>query len=240
MFLIESISFINLSHISTYYEILANQTTILLKNKESIKLLPFKYSNFHIIRLALDQIQTSLKSDNNSTIDLFNRNQSAPKSDEYIPKNNSNYKIYNYSHILSFNGILFYFFISVITYSSFENNNLFNQTIIVITMLAIVFIIYVPNMNYFIISDKYLIIKNSILFWRQTSFDLNQIKEIEIKTYFRKPGRDLIIKTTYFKTKTVTSTNLTNKQWKLFNEALKSHSIKIKGFGFPHDRKVFY
>ena len=95
-------------------------------------------------------------------------------------------------------------------------------------------------MNYFILTKEYLIIKNSIKFWKKDIHKLNNIQSIEINKYYKQPGKSIVIKTYDYKVKEYSSDNLLNKTWIDFKRNIVNKTITIKdNSNFPN-RRVTY
>ena len=95
-------------------------------------------------------------------------------------------------------------------------------------------------MNYFIISDNYLIVKNSIRFWDKKYFDLNEIESINIHRHFRQSGKMVVIKTKLFENRTYSSDNLLNKHWEGFKIELKKNNVAVFDDSDRISKRVIY
>jgi hypothetical protein len=83
------------------------------------------------------------------------------------------------------------------------------------------------QMNYFILTDNFLIVKNSIWLWQKDIYSLENIREI----VFEKPNRlsiSMRVITKDFKSKLYPSDSLKNKTWKQLREKIKSNQIKVR------------
>jgi hypothetical protein len=69
-----------------------------------------------------------------------------------------------------------------------------------IGFVLLLFFIFGIQMNYFIIYDGKLIIKNHYFFWRQKIYDLNEIREMVIETPYRNSDSLRVITNEYSST----------------------------------------
>ena len=95
-------------------------------------------------------------------------------------------------------------------------------------------------MNYFIITDNYLIVKNSIRFWEKKYFELDQVESINIHRHFRQFGKSVLIKTKKFENRTYSSDNLLNKNWKEFKSELRIRNIVVLDDSIKTTKKIIY
>jgi hypothetical protein len=237
---ITNIKNIILSEINDSYEILVDRTRIQLTNDELINLYSFKYQDFFKLKIILNFIDESIK---NEKIKLEKLNLDSILSEKKLLKIKSDdkTKTFNFSHFLSFSGILFYSFILIIIYSIFpiETLNIYTilQILVIITFLIILFS---NDMSYFIITDNYLIVKNSIRFWDKKHFDLNEIESINIHRHFRQSGKTIVVKTKLFENRTYSSDNLLNKHWEGFKIELKKNNVAVFDDSDRISKRVIY
>ena len=182
---IENIKNIILSEINDSYVILVDRTRIQLKNDEIINLYSFKYQDFFKLKIILNFIDESIKNEN-IKLEKLNLDPILSEKKSLKIKSDDKTKTFNFSHILSVTGIFFYGLVGVILYHFFsiETFNIYTilQILVIITFLILLFS---NDMSYFIITDNYLIVKNSIRFWEKKYFDLNEIESINIHRHFR-------------------------------------------------------
>ncbi len=237
---IENIKNIVLSEINDSYEILVDRTRIQLKNDEIINLYSFKYQDFFKLKIILNFINESIK---NESIKLEKLNLDSILSEKKILKIESDdkTKTFNFSHILSITGIIFYGLVVVSLYPFFpiETMNIYTilQILVIITFLILLFS---NDMSYFIITDNYLIVKNSIRFWDKKYFDLNEIESINIHRHFRQSGKMVVIKTKLFENRTYSSDNLLNKHWEGFKIELKKNNVAVFDDSDRISKRVIY
>lgn len=237
---IENIKNIVLSEINDSYEILVDRTRIQLKNDEIINLYSFKYQDFFKLKIILNFINESIK---NESIKLEKLNLDSILSEKKILKIESDdkTKTFNFSHILSITGIIFYGLVVVSLYPFFpiETMNIYTilQILVIITFLILLFS---NDMSYFIITDNYLIVKNSIRFWEKKYFDLNEIESINIHRHFRQSGKTIVVKTKLFENRTYSSDNLLNKHWESFKIELKKNNVAVFDDSDRISKRVIY
>lgn len=223
---------IKISEIVEYYGFYVDRATIEMKNKDKLSLYSFKYSNFSELRKFL----AVLKGENFNSI----------KIDENKSENKTDIKEYQFNdtHIVSFSGITFYAFTICLFVGFFRSYETFNISPIIclellITLLFILFI-FTKNLNYFIITNEDLIIKNSIQFWKKDLFKLKNIQSIEIYEYNGQPGKSIVIKTYDYKVKEYVSENLWSKTWIDFKRIVGNNNIIVKDKSKLISRKILY
>lgn len=229
---IKEFEYIKISEIVEYCGFYVDRTTIEMKNKDKLNLYSFKYSNFSELRKFL----AILKGEN------FNR----IKIDENKSENKTDIKEYKFNdtHIVSFSGITFYTIIICLFVGIFRNHETYNisPTICIELLIMLLFIIYIftGNLNYFIITNEDLIIKNSIQFWKKDLFKLKNIQSIEIYEYNKQPGKSIVIKTYDYKVKEYASENLWSKTWIDFKRIVGNNNIIVKDNSKLVCRKILY
>jgi hypothetical protein len=237
---IENIKNIVLSETTELYGILADRTQIQLLNNEFINFYSFKYHDFFKAKIILNYINEVLK-DENLKIKKLNLNAKLPKRKFHKNNLTREAKIFNFSNILSLSGIVFYSFILVISYNLFTKENI-KVNDIEVAILAIVFFLFLHsfNTNYFIITKDYLIVKNSLCFWKNRHFEINEIESINIHCHHKQFGKTLLIKTKYFETISFVSDNLLQKQWIEFKKEIRIKNIIVFDNSSLTTRKVSY
>ena len=217
---------INISEIKEYYGFLTDRTSIKMKNGKIVNLYSFKYSNFFELRNFLATLKseniTSEKSKMTDTVSVF--------------------KIirFNDSHVISFSGITFYILICALLIGVFKNENFKSDFFEILLSLIVLVQIFSSQMNYFILTQESLIIKNSIKFWKNDIHKLNNIQLIEVNQYFRQPGKSIIIKTFDYQVKEYSSDNLWGKTWIEFKRNIENKNITIKDNSRIANRQVIY
>jgi hypothetical protein len=82
-------------------------------------------------------------------------------------------------------------------------------------------------MNYFLISEHYLEVKNHNLSWRKKLYVLDDIKEVAIETQGKMPNSLRII-TKDFRSKVFPAGTLNGRNWRALKEKLESKSIPVR------------
>lgn len=237
---IDNIKNIILSEINDSYEILVDKTRIQLKNDEIISLFSFRYKDFFKLKIILNFINESIKNGNvkleKLNIDSILHHKKSFKINSY-----SKTKTFNFSHVLSFTGIIFYVLVSISLHSFFSRETLNFYTFIQIpVIISFLILFFSKDMNYFTISDKYLIVKNSIKFWEKKKFDLKEIESINIHRHFRQSGKTVVIKTKLFENRTYSSDNLLSKHWEGFKIELRNNNVAVFDDSDRISKRVIY
>jgi hypothetical protein len=204
-------------------------TTLNLKNGKKKNIWADNYSNISEIRVLLDRAEKIL-SENRTEINFldFKINRNLKISNQINFKNKIEF---NGNHFLSANGLLFYGFIVFILYMFFQNptkmiNNY--QALFFILIVGIVMCgIFSFKMHYFIITEKYIIVKNSIWFWFNKVYEIENIKELVIETP-HKQSTSLRIITNDFHSKIYQAGSLRDSTWTKMKEYLLKKEIVIR------------
>ena len=237
---IENIKNIVLSEINDSYEILVDRTRIQLKNDEIINLYSFKYQDFFKLKIILNFINESIKNEN-IKLEKMNLDSILPHKKSFKINSYNKTKTFNFSHVLSFTGIFFYGLVSISFYSFFSRETLnIYITLQIPVIITFLILLFSNDMNYFTISDNYLIVKNSIRFWEKKYFDLNEIESINIHRHFRQSGKTVVIKTKLFENRTYSSDNLLNKHWEGFKIELKKNNVAVFDDSDRISKRVIY
>lgn len=217
--------------------VFVDRTQIKLINNELINLYAFKYENFYHLKIILNHLN-EISNIENFKLKKLNLNNKKDKKQNHRFENG---KTYNFSHILSFTGIVLYIFLFVISIKLMTDENIQISVIFgSVALLAFIFLLFSYNTNYFVITKNYLIVKNSIRFWKKVSFELSEIESISINYYEKQLGKTIVIKTKDFETISFISDNLLNKNWKSFKDELKRNQILVSDNSDIPTRKILY
>lgn len=237
---IDNIKNIILSEINDSYGILVDRTRIQLTNNEIINLYSFRYQDFFKLKIFLNFINETIKSENLKIVKL-NLDSILPQKKTFKINSDDKTKTFNFSHVLSPTGIIFYIFILMIPYSFFSGESLNIYTTLQIPVLITFLILLFSNdMNYFTITDNYLIVKNSIRFWEKKYFELEEIESINIHRHFRQFGKSVVIKTKKFENRTYSSDNLLSKHWEGFKIELRNNNVAVFDDSDRISKRVIY
>jgi len=203
-------------------------TTILLNDNSVIYIWVDYYSNKSELRVILDRANKILHDNKKITTLDFDINR-PDHSEYYIDDNDA--KEFNGNHLLTSNGLFFYGWLGFIAFMVYLKPQVFLTNfgaIISISLATIVFSISLSyQMNYFKMTNKYLIVKNSIWFWRNDVYLLSDIREVVIESP-RKLSKSLRVITNDFQGKLYPSGNLRKSKWKELIEQLKAAKIEIR------------
>lgn len=204
-------------------------TTLNLKSGKQKYIWADNYSNISEIRILLDRAEKLLsenKTEMNSLDFKINRNG------KILNQINFKNKIeFNGNHFLYANGLLFYGFIVFVLFMFFQNPtrmiNNYKALLFLITVGTVMCSIYSFKMHYFIITEKYIIVKNSIWFWFTKIYEIENIKELVIETP-HKQSTSLRIITNDFQSKMYQAGSLRAKTWTELKEYLLTKEIKVR------------
>ncbi len=82
-------------------------------------------------------------------------------------------------------------------------------------------------MNYFLLSEHYLAIRNHNLFWKKKLYRLEDIKEVTVETQGKMPNSLRVI-TKDFKSSVFPAGTLNDKRWLALKDSLKSKGIEVR------------
>jgi hypothetical protein len=217
--------------------VLVDRTQIKLMNNELINLYAFKYHNFHHLKIILNHLN---KISNNENLKIKKLNLNIKESKRKMAKSEKG-KIINFSHILSFSGFVLYSFVFIIFNNLFKNENIKTSNVLEsIVTLSFLFLLFSYFTNYFVITKNYLIIKNSIRFWKKECFELSEIESVNINYHYRNSGKTIVIKTKNFEVISFVSDNLLDKNWKSFKDELKHNKILVYDNSDISSKEILY
>lgn len=236
---IESIKQIILSEIVNYYGISVDRTKLILFDNKEINLYSFKYYNFYKLKIVLNYINKILIS--NGKIKLINFSDLNFPDRKIHSSSDEKSKTINFSFLISFSGLILLIFVLPIIYDIVSLKPIVISELIISIVFIILILIWLGgNAHYFRITDKYLIVKNSIYFWKNRYIRLNDIESVVIYKYHRQFGKSIVIKTKYFENISISSDNLFEKNWSEFKDEIKSKNILILDNSEYHSEKIFY
>jgi hypothetical protein len=203
-------------------------TTILLNDNSEVYLWVDYYSNKSDLRVVLERANDILKG--NKQFTKLDFNISKPDFSRQISTDNQGQE-FNGNHILTFNGVIFYGWIIYFTYlilSLNKNplNNIAGLIAIPLVLLSIPALLSY-QMHYFLIGRDFLVIKNTIWFWKKDVYLLTSIREVVIETPHRL-STSLRIITTDFRDKLYPASSLSDNTWREVIEQLRKDDIKVR------------
>lgn len=204
-------------------------TTINLKNGMQKYIWADNYSNISEIRILLDKAAKLLlenKTEMNSLDFKINRTR------KIVNQTNFKNKIeFNGNHFLSANGLLFYGFIVFVLFMFLQNParmiNNYKALLFVIIIGTVMCGIASFKMHYFIITEKYIIVKNNIWFWFNKGYEIENIKELVIEAPHNQ-STSLRIITNDFQSKIYQAGSLRSSTWTEMKVYLLKKGITIR------------
>ena len=204
-------------------------TTFHFKNKAEKIFWVENYTNSSEIRQVLERVNKILSDTSKSLNSLSFETVPSIKSSDVIEIENQ--KIFNDNHLLSANGILFYGFLIFTLFIIFQNPSEIIEKydeLLFISFFNLMFCFaFSYSMNYFIFSEKNLIIRNSIWFWRKKVYDIENIKEIVIDMPFRSPICFRVI-TKDFNSNRYLASNLQDSTWRNLKNYIVERKITLR------------
>lgn len=204
-------------------------TTFYFKNKAEKIFWAESYTNSSEIRQVLERVNKILLDSSKSLNSLNFKTVPSIKSSDVIDLENQ--KIFNGNHLLSANGILFYGFLIFTLFIIFKNPSEIIEKydkLLLISFFSFIFCFaFSYSMNYFIFTEKNLIIRNSVWFWRKKVYDIENIKEIVIDMPFRSPICFRVI-TEDFNSNRYLASNLRNSTWRNLKKYIIERKITLR------------
>lgn len=204
-------------------------TTFKFKDNSTLFFWADYYRNISDLRVILDRAEKLLKdkSKSLSSLDFAISRQTYSVSEVDFSSGDE----YNGNHLLTFNGLFFYGFLIFIGYMVLQKPMVFLTNYGALLSISFATLVLCGTlsyqMHYFILTDKFLIVKNSIWFWRKDIYSLDNIREVVFETPHRLSTSIRVI-TKDFKTKLYPAGSLKDKTWQLIREKLKSSQIKVR------------
>jgi hypothetical protein len=202
------------------------ETVILnLKNNSKVLLWIEYYSNQQEIRLALEKINESLTNNQLPT----EITQFTQKKYESIPdiEITDFFEKYSGNPHTSFRGLLFYLFLAGMIAIALSGNHKPLVSLILLIPVTAVYFGLGFQLHYFLLSDKYLVIKNHFWVWRKHTYYIDDIREIIFERPYRWSNTLRII-TKEFKDKSYPAGSLSKKPWNDLISRLQSLKISIR------------
>jgi len=154
-------------------------------------------------------------------------------SEEKISINNGRlddelFEVYKDSQFTSFHGILtwvFTLFFCGMSLPIIVSGK--PAAILFILIILVLFVSFSWKMNFFKLSDKYLLIKNHNFFWKKKVYRLEDIREIVFETRPKIPYCIRII-TKDFKSNYYPAATIRDKTWIMFKKDLEAKGLKVR------------
>ena len=227
---IEKIELTGKKEYGTFFKRQMEAITFYFKNDSEKNFWIDQYSNSSEIRVYLENKQKSLfqkvTTIENTHSEFDDKNNQITKIDS------KEKKIFNNDHILSDNRIFIYIIVIINFIFTFKfYSEIAEKAIISIIFINILFLILFGFItytnNYFIITEKNIIVKNNIWFWKQKLFRIADIKEVAIEQHHRTPILLRII-TKNYKTYVIAGSGLKNSTWEKLSSHLMQKNIKVR------------
>lgn len=204
-------------------------TTLTLKSGKIKNIWADNYSNISEIRILLDRVEKLISEDKKEMNLLSFRIDKNQKSLNQIELKNQ--IEFNGNHFLSANGLILYGFIAFILFMIFQNPSKIIGNYKALLFLSSIGLfmcgIFSSKMHYFIVTDKYIIVKNSIWFWFNKVYEIDNIKELVIETP-HKQSTSLRIITKDYKSKMYQAGSLRDNTWTKLKEYLLKKDVQIR------------
>jgi hypothetical protein len=227
---IENIELTGKKEFWKFYYSPSETTTFNFKNGEIKHLWIEQYSNSSEIRIVLERAKQILIDKSSTFNNLYFEIYNPPNQIESIKLEKG--EIFNDNHLFSLTGILFYGFLAsplyfIYIYRIPSKVNMIAPYIILSFVFLILGGLISFGINYFILTDKFLVVKNSIWFWKNKIHRIEDIKEIVIDTPQRSTICLRIINNNY-KTNVYSASSLRTKTWEKLISHLEQKNITVR------------
>ena len=145
------------------------------------------------------------------------------------------YDTYNGNQITSYRGIMLWGMVVFFVYIVIEKPSVGGGIVALISWLFL-FAGFSWGMNYFMVSQNYLVIKNQNFFWLKRAYRISDIKEIVFETQYRAPNALRVI-TKDFRSKFYYASTLRDKTWLELKSQLESLGLTVRNECIP-ERKT--
>jgi len=204
-------------------------TTLLLKTGEKIYITVRFYKNAPQIRRLLDKINTAIAQQKPVSIDpliflpVTNTKHVVPPEEIFIKYAGTPY--------LNINAFIFYGVTIGIVAATWSTILRYPERLPIIVVPILAFYLG-PGflLNYFLVSEKYIVVKNAFWFWRKHIYAIDEIEEVTFEYYNTpKSGANASrIITTDFRSKIYPAAGLWVKDWKKLKTDFESRGIKVR------------
>lgn len=204
-------------------------TTIQLIDGSDVYLWAGYYHNIAAMRTVLDRANHILQ-DNRlfATLDFVmtrprHCKQHVEEHDTITLKRN---------HLFTLNGIMLYSWIILITYGLYKQPTISlkeNLDLIAFSLLITTLILGIVSyqMHYFKINKHFLIVRNSLWFWKNDIYALSDIREVVIETPTRR-STSLRVITNSFQSKLYPAGSLNKEMWESMVAHFDEHNVKVR------------
>lgn len=203
-------------------------TTIYLNNNSEIYLWADYYRNKSELRVVLDRANKILL--DNKQFAKLDFNIDRPNfAGQYVNDNDA--KEFNGNHLLTFNGLLFYGWIIFIGFIISTKPHVFLTNYGAIISLSFATLVITGMLSYqmhnFKITTNFLIVRNTVWFWRKDIYSLSDIREVVVEIPHRL-STSLRVITNDFRDKLYPAGSLSDKTWRELMEQLRHDKIKVR------------
>jgi TM2 domain-containing membrane protein YozV len=148
---------------------------------------------------------------------------------EMSEADNDFFETYKGNQLTNFRGIMIWFFVGLGLYN-FINDKFFNNMAIVTYCFLSLFIFFLLSwtMHYFMVGQKYLIVKNHNLLWIKKVYRLDNIEEVIFETQGKLPHCMRIITKDFKRSRLFPAGTLRDKTWMAMKAELENKGIKVR------------
>lgn len=203
--------------------------TIQFADNKKVILFDYAYSNLWILKLFIKQV-------------IVEKNKEMKLPQPHINQEeleNEHFVAYKGNAIFSTKGIFYWCIIAVLTflyvqfYQTLHLSNYITEGMAILIGMTLFVLILITaltiTMNYFLLSDRYLLIRNHILFWRKEIYAIKDICEATIENGFKKNKKfSLRLISNNFKYRFYPAWTLSQKTWQSFSNDLRRRDIKVR------------
>lgn len=189
------------------------------------------YRNFPIILQGLQFIKKQLKNNQKPQLNGFEyKILDAPdiQNLDMLTK-------YDNNHWLSFNGIAIYGFTALMSYLVFTADRpIYPGGLFLLGFTSLFWIGLGYQLHYFLLDNRYLVVKNHIWLLRTHTYRLSDINEIVFERPYRM-STSMRVNTKDFRTRLYPAGSLKTTTWQLLMEELRKHNVNVRNEAIYED-----
>ena len=194
-------------------------TTITFNDNTTKVFFDYFYSNTKEMKSFIDIVVINRKE--------FAQNHALPIDETDVI--NGSYDEFKGNQFTSYRGIMVWGVLGLtfLFLLTLENNELVDFGFTFCAMSLFLSFAFSYQMNFFLLSKDYLLVKNHNLLWKKSIYRLSDIREIVFET-FQKAPYSLRVITKDYKSKLYGAGTLRNKNWAELKDKLEEHGIKVR------------
>jgi hypothetical protein len=196
----------------------SGECTTLFFNTTRIQLFDDFYSNISEIKAFIQENVIDRKTSSDTSTPLIN-----------IDINKELFIPYKGNPLLSFEGFFMWIFTLFFLFFPLFLQKSTNQNVIIFTtsFAILIFLLFSRMLNYFEMSNNFLVIKNHYFFWKNEIYSISDIREIVFERHHKQPNLLRLI-TKDFNSRTYLAASLNDSSWLEMKSELEKKNISVR------------